>query len=136
MTADPTTIDAATIRLSVDGTDVELAAGVSVLEAVEAAGISLPHLCKDADGPALGACRTCLVKVEGGRGMPASCYTPAEDGMVVDTQSADVVAVRSSDQIALGYLMFLEIGREPKEVLLHLGPALDGRPRLLYLAEQ
>ena len=83
-----------TLRVSVDGMSVELAAGASLLDAAQAAGVALPHLCKDADGPALGACRTCLVQVEGVRGMLASCYTPAVDGMVVDTQGADVLAVR------------------------------------------
>ncbi len=92
--ATTTTTDQGTLRVIVDGTAVELAEGASLLDAVQAAGVALPHLCKDADGPALGACRTCLVQVEGVRGMPASCYTPAVDGMVVDTQGEDVVAVR------------------------------------------
>src|SRR5439155_1619676 len=57
--------------------------------------VALPQLCKDPDRGPLGACRTCLVHVEGQRGTPAACHLPARDGMVVDTQHPEVVRVRS-----------------------------------------
>lgn len=81
--------------LTVDGRRVELADGATALDAVNRLGIPLPQLCKDPDGPPLGACRTCLVHVEGVRGTPAACHLPARDGMVIDTQHPDAVRVRS-----------------------------------------
>src|SRR2546430_11994826 len=81
--------------VTVDGRRIELADGVTVLDAVNRLGIPLPQLCKDPDRPALGACRTCLVHVEGQRGTPAACHLPARDGMVVSTTHPDVVRVRS-----------------------------------------
>jgi len=57
-------------------------------------GLALPQLCKDPDRPPLGACRTCLVHVEGQRGLPAACHLPARDGMIVDTQHPEAVKTR------------------------------------------
>src|SRR5436190_3460033 len=68
--------------------------GATVLDAVNRLGVALPQLCKDPDRPSLGACRTCLVHVEGMRGVPAACHLPARDGMVVSTQHPDAVRVR------------------------------------------
>ena len=82
--------------VTVDGRRIELADGATVLDAVNRLGIPLPQLCKDPDRAPLGACRTCLVHVEGQRGTPAACHLPARDGMVVDTQHAEVVRVRST----------------------------------------
>ena len=82
------------MQLVVDGRDVEVSAGASVLDAINRLAIPLPQLCKDPDRPALGACRTCLVHVEGQRGTPAACHLPARDGMVVNTTHPDVVRVR------------------------------------------
>ena len=82
------------LALTVDGCAVEVDPGASVLDAVLAAAVELPHLCKDDDGPALGACRTCLVQVDGVRGLPASCSLPATDGMVVHTTSDDAQRAR------------------------------------------
>ena len=82
------------VRLTIDDKRVEVADGATVLDAVLAAAIDLPHLCKDSDAPVIGACRTCLVEVEGQRGMPASCSTPATDGMSVRTRTPDLARVR------------------------------------------
>ncbi|HMH51667.1 MAG TPA: formate dehydrogenase subunit alpha [Candidatus Acidoferrum sp.] len=83
------------MKLAVDGRDVEVPTGASVLDAVNRLAIPLPQLCKDPDRSALGACRTCLVHVEGQRGTPAACHLPARDGMVVSTSHPDAVRVRS-----------------------------------------
>jgi formate dehydrogenase alpha subunit len=81
--------------VTVDGRRVEVSGGATVLDAVNRLGIALPQLCKDPDRAPLGACRTCLVHVEGQRGTPAACHLPARDGMIVDTQHPEVVRVRS-----------------------------------------
>ena len=83
-----------TVSITIDGSPVEAPAGCSALDAVLAAGIDLPHLCKDDDGPALGACRTCLVEIDGVRGLPAACHTPVADGQVIRTNSETVAAAR------------------------------------------
>jgi formate dehydrogenase alpha subunit len=82
------------MNLTIDGRAVEVAAGASVLDAVNRLGLELPQLCKDPDRAPLGACRTCLVHVEGVRGLPAACHLPAREGMVVSTQHPDAVRVR------------------------------------------
>jgi len=82
------------LRLTIDGRAVEVAGGATVLDAVNRLGLPLPQLCKDPDRPPLGACRTCLVQVEGQRGFPASCHLPARDGMVVRTDTPDVTRIR------------------------------------------
>ena len=83
-----------TVSITIDGNAVEAAAGCSALDAVLGAGIELPHLCKDPDGPALGACRTCLVEIDGVRGLPAACSTPLRDGLAIRTDSEAAVAAR------------------------------------------
>ena len=68
--------------------------GASVLDAVNASGTYISQLCKDPDMKPIGACRTCLVQIDGTRGFPASCSVPATDGMQVWTDSDDVTRVR------------------------------------------
>jgi formate dehydrogenase alpha subunit len=88
-------MSAATLAITIDGRPVELPAGATVLDAVNRLGVPLPQLCKDPDRSPLGACRTCLVHVEGVRGLPAACHLPAREGMVVSTQHPDAVRVRT-----------------------------------------
>src|SRR5262247_3971982 len=83
------------MKLVVDERSVEVPAGATVLDAVNELGIVLPQLCKDPDRSPLGACRTCLVHVEGIRGTPAACHLPARDGMTVSTTHPDVQRVRT-----------------------------------------
>ena len=83
------------MRLMIDDREVQVPAGATVLDAVNTLGLPLPQLCKDRDRAPLGACRTCLVHVEGIRGTPAACHLPARDGMVVSTSHPDVVRIRT-----------------------------------------
>ena len=83
------------ISVTVDGVPISVAAGASALDAVNAAGVLISQLCKDADMPAIGACRTCLVQIDGIRGFPASCSTPVTDGMVIRTDTDDAQRIRS-----------------------------------------
>lgn len=82
------------ITLTINGAKVTAPDGASVLDAVNASGTYLSQLCKDPDMKPIGACRTCLVQIEGQRGFPASCSTPARDGMVVSTETPDVRRIR------------------------------------------
>ena len=82
------------MRLTIDGRGVELPEGATVLDGVNRLAIPLPQLCKDPDRAPLGACRTCLVHVEGQRGLPAACHLPAREGMQVSTEHPDAARVR------------------------------------------
>jgi formate dehydrogenase alpha subunit len=87
-------MNATTVHVTVDESALEVPAGATVLDAVNRLGIALPQLCKDPDRAPLGACRTCLVHVEGQRGVPAACHLPARDGMVVSTGHPEAVRAR------------------------------------------
>ena len=82
------------IRLSINGHEVEAPDGSSVLDVVNASGTYVSQLCKDPDMKPIGACRTCLVQIEGVRGFPASCSVPATDGMNVWTDTPQVTSIR------------------------------------------
>ena len=82
------------VTLTVDGKPVAVPQNSTVLDAIRRLGIYVPQLCKDPDRPALGACRTCLVQVDGMRGTPASCSTPVQQGMIVRTDSEEVTRIR------------------------------------------
>ena len=83
-----------TINLTIDGVTVETRKGATVLEAAQEAGIYIPTLCWDADLKPFGACRLCIVEIEGMRGLPTACTTPATNGMVVHTDTPQVNRVR------------------------------------------
>ena len=57
-------------------------------------GTKIPKLCATDSLEPFGSCRMCLVEIEGRRGTPASCTTPAEDGMVVRTQTDRLAKLR------------------------------------------
>ncbi len=67
---------------------------MTVLQAALAAGIYIPNLCADPDLRPFGACRLCIVEVDGIRGLPASCTVPVSDGMVVRTETPIVETTR------------------------------------------
>ncbi|RZT42979.1 formate dehydrogenase subunit alpha [Cupriavidus agavae] len=88
-------IEAATqVTLEIDGVSVTVPAGTSVMRAAAEAGIGVPKLCATDSLEPFGSCRLCLVEIEGRRGYPASCTTPAEAGMKVRTQSGKLGDLR------------------------------------------
>jgi len=80
----------ASIKLTINGEEVEAKKGATVLEAALGAGIYIPTLCYDPDLKPYGGCRLCMVEIEGMRGLVSSCTTPATDGMVVHTETPRV----------------------------------------------
>jgi formate dehydrogenase major subunit len=82
------------VTLSIDGNQVTVPAGTSVLRAAEEFGIAIPKLCATDSLEPFGSCRLCVVEIEGRRGYPASCTTPAEAGMVVRTQTPKLAELR------------------------------------------
>jgi formate dehydrogenase alpha subunit len=85
-----------TITITIDGQEVEVQAGMTVLEAAKSAGIYIPTMCYDPDLKPYGGCRLCVVEIEKMRGLPIACTTPATDGMVVHTNTPAVNEVRRS----------------------------------------
>ena len=90
----PVSLDAAQVSLVIDGRDVTVAAGTSVMRAAQTLGTSIPRLCATDSLEAFGSCRLCLVEIEGRAGTPASCTTPVTSGMVVTTQSPALAKLR------------------------------------------
>lgn len=84
----------ATVTLTIDGRDVTVAKGTSVMRAAFEAGIKVPKLCATDSLESFGSCRVCLVEIEGRRGYPSSCTTPVEAGMSVTTQSDQLAKIR------------------------------------------
>lgn len=76
--------------LLVDGHVVELRPGDTILNAANRADVSIPTLCHDPRLKPVGACRTCLIEVEGARRLLPACATPATEGMKVNTESERV----------------------------------------------
>ena len=73
------------MKLTIDGIEVEVASGATLLDACREAGANVPTLCDSDSLEPYGACRMCLVEVEGQKKPRASCHTPASDGMAVHT---------------------------------------------------
>ncbi|PND38568.1 formate dehydrogenase subunit alpha [Paucibacter aquatile] len=82
------------VTLEIDGFPVTVPKGTSLMRAAVDAGIKVPKLCATDSLEPFGSCRLCLVEVEGRKGYPASCTTPAEAGMKVKTQSPKLQDLR------------------------------------------
>jgi formate dehydrogenase major subunit len=82
------------VTLSIDGIEVTVPAGTSVMRAAQECGTSIPKLCATDSLEPFGSCRLCLVEIEGRRGYPASCTTIAEAGMQVRTQTPKLADIR------------------------------------------
>jgi formate dehydrogenase major subunit len=82
------------VTLTIDGQPVRVPAGTSVMAAAMTMGTQIPKLCATDSLEPFGSCRVCLVEIEGRRGTPASCTTPAEEGMVVHTQTERLADLR------------------------------------------
>ncbi len=85
-----------TVTLTINGQEVTVPAGTTVLDAALGAGIFIPTFCHDPNYPGYGGCRICVVEIKGARNMPASCVTACANGMVVETESPAVVETRKT----------------------------------------
>jgi NADH-quinone oxidoreductase subunit G len=85
-----------TVSLTIDGKTVTAEKGRTVLQAAIEAGISVPYYCYHPGLGIDGSCRVCIVKIEKMPKLQTSCSTPVADGMVVHTQTPDVVDARAS----------------------------------------
>ena len=90
----PAVKSAELVALTIDGHRVTVPAGTSLMRAAALAGIGVPKLCATDSLEPFGSCRLCLVEVEGMKGTPASCTTPAAAGMKVTTQNNRLADLR------------------------------------------
>ena len=90
----PAQVSEARVSLCIDGTDIEVREGTSIMRAAMEAGIPVPKLCATDSLEAFGSCRLCLVEIEGRRGVHAACTEPVRDAMVVRTQSQGLAKLR------------------------------------------
>lgn len=84
------TITETQVTITVDGKDVSVPAGATILDACNAAGIDTPTLCYAENLTPVNVCRVCVVEVEGNRTLVPSCSRAAEEAMVVQTDSERV----------------------------------------------
>ena len=90
----PARVSERLVSLTIDGFELSVPEGTSVMRAAALAGIKVPKLCATDSVEAFGSCRVCLVEIQGRKGYPASCTTPAEQGMVVRTQTQALAGLR------------------------------------------
>src|SRR6202453_1210654 len=82
------------VTLTIDGQEITVPAGTSVMRAAALSDVKIPKLCATEQLEAFGSCRLCLVQIEGMKGLPASCTTPVAQGMVVHTQNKQLADIR------------------------------------------
>lgn len=82
------------VKLSINGKEVEVPAGTTILKAAQQMGINVPYLCYEEGLSSVGACRLCVVEVKGARSLVASCATAVTPGMEVQTHSPEVMEAR------------------------------------------
>ena len=82
------------VKVTIDGKQTEVAENTTILDAAKAAGVHIPTLCYWKDLNEIGACRVCMVEVEGYRKLFAACNNAVWDGMVVHTRTKKVLETR------------------------------------------
>lgn len=98
------------VTLTINGTEVEGREGQFILDIARENNIEIPTLCYDKELSSFGGCRMCIVEIEGSKGVVASCSAIAKDGMVVNTNSDKVRALRKE-------ILDLLLSNHPKDCL-------------------
>lgn len=84
------------VKLTINGAEYDVPSNLTVLEAARSVGIDIPTLCFLKDINEVGACRVCVVEVEGARALQASCVLPVREGMVINTNNTRVRKARKN----------------------------------------
>ena len=82
------------LKIKIDGITLQVPEGISVLDAARQANIRIPTLCHLASLSPVGACRMCLVKIDGMRTLTASCVQPVAEGMSIHTHTEEILSAR------------------------------------------
>jgi NADH dehydrogenase/NADH:ubiquinone oxidoreductase subunit G len=83
-----------TVKLTIDGTMVQALEGMNILDAAELAGVHIPNLCYLKGMKGIGACRLCLIEIEGLKAPMIACNTKVKEGMVINTKTEKVQEIR------------------------------------------
>ncbi len=86
----------ANITITINGSQVSGRNGMTILEVARENGIDIPTLCYHEKLTPIGACRLCVVEMEGSRTLVASCHTPITEGMVIHTHSPKAIETRKA----------------------------------------
>ena len=78
------------VKLTIDGVEFQAPEGMNLIDAAELAGIHIPNLCYLKGMKGVGACRLCLVEIEGAKGQSIACNTKVKEGMVVRTKTEEI----------------------------------------------
>jgi len=116
------------INLTINGQKIEVEKGITLLEAAQKLGIKIPTLCYHKALPSYGACRLCLVEISqngGSSSIQASCTYPAQDGLIVKTDTERVIRTRKI--MAELLLARCPDSEEVKRIAKELGV---GKPRI------
>ena len=84
------------ITLTIDGKQISVKKGSTILDAARILGIDIPTLCYLKEINEVGACRMCLVEIEGARNYAAACVQPAENGMIVHTNTPELIETKKT----------------------------------------
>jgi NADH-quinone oxidoreductase subunit G len=90
-------------KLTIDGQEVEVAAGTNVIEAARAAGIDIPYFCYHPYMTVVGQCRICMVEIEGQPRLSVACATPVTEGMVVKSETS--ARVKEAREAVMEFLL-------------------------------
>lgn len=90
----PAGAETTTVKATIDGHFVAVTEGTTILDAARQAGIDIPTLCHHETLAPFGACRLCVVEIEGRPGLVPSCSTAVTPGMIVASETEQVVAAR------------------------------------------
>jgi len=82
------------VKVKIDGKEIEAPAGMNIIDAAELAGVHIPNLCYLKGMKGIGACRLCLVEVEGLKAPVIACNTKVREGMAINTMTDNVQEVR------------------------------------------
>ena len=85
------------IRVVINGKEMRGQEELTILQAARQIGIEIPTLCYSPDLSPTGACRICVVEVEGSRILVGACHTPIAQGMIIHTNSPKVLAARRAN---------------------------------------
>jgi NADH dehydrogenase/NADH:ubiquinone oxidoreductase subunit G len=84
------------VNLTIDGIDISVPQGSTILQAAKEVGINIPTLCYHPDQAVKANCRICVCEVEGNRLLQAACSTPVYEGMKVKTRTPKVIEARKT----------------------------------------
>jgi NADH-quinone oxidoreductase subunit G len=127
------------ICLTIDGQEIHCSDGCTIYEAASGAGIHIPTFCHHEKLVPVGACRMCLVEIEGARGLQTACTTPVRDGMVIKVHtSPEAVKARKAniEFLLTNHPLDCPVCDKGGECLLQDQALMDGPGQSRYVEEK